>query len=297
MHVQAWVCYPNTVPGLAGPIVPSMMTGPTPAKDLTGSPYLIFGSSNATDYQAPGPSFVQFTLDNTWSPQPGDIIPPNTQAHCCIIATSQGVANVNDGGGATVGHFIPGNNLSPINICSDPHEGQTNITILPIPGGGHHRLRFGDFAFFCGTGGHKERAQIAVEVRAVEQARGVDPALLRVLRAGPWRDLPLRPAKSQPHGFGLRKNPHRLTGHLATLIGEAENFTEDRIEKVDGRPGENRRGQRIGLTLPHGGLQSLLLELELDGTEPVGTVHALDVVQTGSSNRQGGIRIGAVVVP
>jgi len=56
LHVQAWVCYPNTVPGLAGPLVPSMMTGPTPAKDLTGSPASIFGSTQVGDYRSPGPA-------------------------------------------------------------------------------------------------------------------------------------------------------------------------------------------------------------------------------------------------
>jgi len=106
MHVQAWVCYPSTVAGRAGPLVASMKSGPTPAKDLTGSPAPIFGSSQVGDYQSPGPSYTQFTLDHPWSPQQADIIPPNTDAHCCILATCQGIADVNDGGGASVGLFV-----------------------------------------------------------------------------------------------------------------------------------------------------------------------------------------------
>jgi hypothetical protein len=88
LHVQAWVCYPSSVPGGAGTVVSSMMTGLTPALDLTASPAVIFGSSDPLDYMAAkNPSYTLFTLNNTWSPQQADIIPPNTDAHCCILAT------------------------------------------------------------------------------------------------------------------------------------------------------------------------------------------------------------------
>lgn len=112
-HVQAWVCYPSTMAGAAGALVPSMLTGPTPAKDLTANPQVLFGSGQVGDYQNPATAYFQFTLDNPWTPTAQDIIPPNTTAHCCIIATCQGLADVIDGSGVPVGTFIPGNNLSP----------------------------------------------------------------------------------------------------------------------------------------------------------------------------------------
>jgi hypothetical protein len=245
LHVQAWVCYPNTVPGRAGPLVSSMMVGPTPTKDLTGSPVPIFGSGQVSDYQSPGPSYTQFTLDNPWSPQSGDIIPPNTDAHCCILATCQGLADVNNEGGVQVGLFVPGTNLSPIDICSDPHEGQTNITILPLSG--HHRrggLLLGDFAFLSGSANPEQRAQVVLEVTPLAQPNGIDPAVLRVLKAGPWKGLPLRPATSNPRGLGLRKNGHKCEGLLAKIICEAEEFFEDLIEVIEGRPDGDHRGRR-----------------------------------------------------
>jgi len=299
LHVQAWVCYPNTVPGLAGPLVPSMMTGPTPAKDLTGSPASIFGSTQVGDYRSPGPAYKQFTLDNPWSPKQGDIIPPNTEAHCCILATCQGVADVNNEGGVQVGLFVPGSNLSPIDVCSDPHEGQTNITILPISGHGRRqgRLLLSDFAFLSGTANRAERTQALVEVTPLAQQNGIDPAVLRVLNAGPWSGLPLRPATSAPRGLGLRKNHHGFEASLAKIICEAEEFIEDLIEIVEGRPYGDRRGRRIKLTLPPRGLQPLLMQIEFDAGETPGTVHVFDVVQTDTSGRRGGIRVGAVVVP
>ena len=298
LHVQAWVCYPNTVPGRAGPLVPSMMSGPTPAKDLTGSPVTIFGSAQSGDYQSPGPSYTQFTLDNSWSPQAGDIIPPNTDAHCCILATCQGIADVNNEGGVQVGLFVPGANLLPIDICSDPHEGQTNITILPLSG--HHRrggLLLGDFAFLAGAANRDTRAQIAVEVRSLAQPNGIEPGVLRVLQAGPWKSLPLRPAVSEPRGLGLRKNNHKCEGWLAKIICEAEEFFEDLIELVEGRPDDDRRGRLIKLTLPPNGIQPLLMQTEIDASEPTGTVHVFDIVETEASGRRGGIRVATIVVP
>jgi hypothetical protein len=140
-----------------------------------------------SDYRNPGPSYTQFTPDNTWSPQQADIIPPNTDAHCCILATCQGIADVNNESGVQVGLFVPGTDLSPIDICSDPHEGQTNITILPISGRGMRRgeLLLGDFAFLSGAANREERSQVVVEVTPLAQPNGIDPAVLRVLKAGP----------------------------------------------------------------------------------------------------------------
>ena len=69
------------------------------------------------------------------------------------------------------------------------------------------------------------------------------------------------------------------------------------IEAVEGRPDDDRRGRRINLTLRPHGLQPLLLQMELDASEPPGSVHVFDIVQTETSSRRGGIRVGAVIVP
>jgi hypothetical protein len=40
-----------------------------------------------------------------------------------------------------------------------------------------------------------------------------------------------------------------------------------------------------------------IAKIEIDGGEPVGTVHVFDIVQTETSGQRGGIRVGAVVIP
>jgi hypothetical protein len=131
-----------------------------------------------------------------------------------------------------------------------------------------------------------------------DATRAVDPAVLRVLKAGPWSNLPLLPATSAPLGLGLRKNRHSCEGWLARIVCEAEELIEDLIEVVEGRPDEDgRRGRRIKLSFPPHGLQSLLMQTELDASEPPGTVHVFDIVQTEASGRRGGIRVATVAVP
>jgi hypothetical protein len=291
LHVQAWICYPNTVAGRAGPLVASMKTGPTPAKDLTASPQKIFGTGEVLDYQnpvqPPGPVYAQFTLDNPWKPQQADIIPPNVHAHCCIMATCQGLADVNNPTGPVpVGLFVPGTDLSQIDICSEPHEAQRNISILPITHGMIRRgTLLGDFGFLSGGVAGEERARVVVEVMPLAQPDRINPVILGVLQAGPWSGLPLRAARSGPRRLVLHKNPHLFEGWLATIISDAEEFIED----PDGR--------RVTLALPPNGLQPMLLQMELDESEAPGTVHVFDIVQTDPSGRRGGIRVGAVVVP
>ncbi len=107
----------------------------------------------------------------------------------------------------------------------------------------------------------------------------------------------MQPATSDPRDFGLHKYSPRCEGYLAEIICEAEECFEDLIETVEGRPDCERHGRRIKLNLPPNGLQPLLLQIEIDGGEPVGTVHVFDIVQTETSGRRGGIRVGAVVIP
>jgi len=168
---------------------------------------------------------------------------------------------------------------------------------MPIHGIGRGGLLLGDFGFLSGGVAGRERARVVVEVTPLVQPNGIDPAVLRVLQAGPWSGLPLQPATLDPRGLGLRKNRHRCEGWLGTIVCEAEEFIEDLIAMVEGRPDHDRRGRRITLTLPPNGLQPMLLQTELDASETPGTVHVFDIVQTDPSGRRGGIRVGAVVVP
>jgi hypothetical protein len=307
-HVQAWVCYPNTMPGRADAslIVFSMQPahgGQPPSLDLTGSPQVIFGSAQVFDYQNPADgTYHQFSLAPVWTPSDQDILPPNTTAHVCIVGTSQGIADVN-GAADPVGLFVPNNNdLSGIDICTDPHQGQTNITIVPIsggqikPGGGLH-----EFGFLSGAAVRDRRAQVTVEIRPVRQGNEVDPAVLKVLRSGPYAKLAFRPAAAPPRTLRLRRSTHECKGWLARIVCEAEEILEDAVEAVEGLVGwghdDDRHGRRLKLTLPPKGLQPLVLQTDLDTSEAPGSVHVFDIVQTDADGRRGGIRVGAVIVP
>jgi hypothetical protein len=303
-HVQAWVCYPNTVPGRASTslIVDSMQPAlgrVPPALDLTGSPAVLFGSSQVSDYQSPGVSYQLFNLTPTWTPTTADILPPNTTAHCCIVATCQGIEDVN-GDAIPVGLFVPvpANDLSGIDICNDPHEGQTNITIFPIAKKGQIRGLEGGFAFLSGAANREVRKQVTVEVQPVIQGGEVDPAVLRVLKSGPWGSLPLKPATKPPKAISLRKNTHHCEGWLAKIICEAEEIVEEVIEAVERLLGVGGKwpGHRLKLTLPPNGMQPLVFQAEVDADEDPGTVHVFDIQQTDETGERGGIRVGVVVV-
>jgi hypothetical protein len=92
----------------------------------------------------------------------------------------------------------------------------------------------------------------------------------------------------------LSKNDYQCEGWLAQLIREAEEIVEEVIEDIE-HP--FRRSSRLRLSLPPKGVQPLLLELELDADLPVGSVQALDITQTESTGKRGGIRVGVIVVP
>jgi len=298
-HVQAWVCYPNTVPGLADSslIVHSMQPvngGQPPFLDLTSNPQALAGSFNPGDYQNPGTgSYKLFNLTPSWTPSAQDIISPNTTAHCCIIATSEGTADGND-----VGLFVNNNNLAAIDICTDPHQAQRNITILPVSG---KKAGLHEFGFLSGAARREERTRVTVEIQPVRQGKEVEPAVLRVLRSGPYGTLPLRPAASAPRQLRLRQSPHAHEGWLGRIIYEAEEILEEVVEAIERLAGwehrDDRHGRRLRLTMPPKGLQPLLFQADLDTGEAPGSVHVFDIVQTDANGRRGGIRVGAVVVP
>jgi hypothetical protein len=95
---------------------------------------------------------------------------------------------VSNSGGVEVGLFFPGTNLSQIDTCSEPHEGQTNITILPIKSG-MRGLLLGDFGFLSGgvAGGGAGAAGAAERDRPGRAPRSAGGSLERPTAAPPPR--------------------------------------------------------------------------------------------------------------
>ena len=309
--IQAWVCYPNTMPGLASGnlIVPSMAASPPtltyPADKLLYVPPPQF--QDAAD--DPDALTAWQSLGPVWHPGSEDLVPPNPRTHACIIANSQGIAfwDLENPGSTGPNENLPvgvavGNDLSEINICAEPHQGQVNIAIVPVSIGMIRNGGIPNFGFLAGLAGSRERGRVAIDVVPVDQATAVDPAVLRVLRTGPHASLDLQPASLPPIRTALRGNPHRCTGHLAGLVREAEEIVEDVVDDIERLLGHSdsrrARGTRLRLALPPSGTQPLLFEAELDrGSEP-GAVSVFDLVQTaeGTGDR-GAIRIALVAVP
>ncbi len=305
--VQAWACYPSPTSGTsaASLVLPSMQSSnPT----WTGQQPIVGADpvSNPGDYQTTdGLSFAYYlaSLSPTWTPTSGDLVPPNTAAHCCIIANSAGVYDAQSDGnsgylGYGAGSPIPNNAelASLINICNFPYQGQLNIAIVPLPIG---QIRTGsslvrEFGFLAAGLRTDRPTQAVLEVTSVRQLGQVDPAVLRVLKAGPHRDLFLQPASSGLKGLRLSKNNYECQGHLARLILEAEEIAEEVIEALE-HP--FRHTSRLRLKLPPKGVQPMLLRVELDASLPPGSVHTFDITQTDKSGKCGGIRVAAIVVP
>jgi hypothetical protein len=221
-------------------------------------------------------------LAPVWKPIPDDLVPPNQDGHVCIVANCAGIADVH-GDQALIGFTIPNDDLTKIDICNDPQQGQLNITILPVKK--HKRDTLSEqFGFLSGIADAGRGAQVVLDIVPLRQGTRVDAAVLSALQSGPFRDLSFRPVDTPLKRVALRKNPHECRGWLAKVIREAEAIVED--------------GTRLGLTLPPNGLQPLVFEAEMDPSEAPGTVHVFDVIQTDQNTGQrGGYRIAVVAVP
>jgi hypothetical protein len=311
-HVQAWATYPSPTPGTTSSalVVPSMLppnTNPSYPGTSGGQPIWLFQSPTATDYRntavtggnPPAHPYVQVTLSPQWTPQAGDLVPPNTTttAHCCLIASSEGLADATQVGNSVqspfppIGAFVQNDTqLGLIQICSTPQQGQRNLFIHPLAGG--MRRLVGQFGFLAASPSAEGRVEVVVEVRPLRQEGGIDPAVLQALEAGPYRDLDLQPAPTELKALRLRRNEHECEGHLAKLIREAEEIIE---EVIDNATHPFRDSCRLRLKLPPNGVQHLLLEAEME-EEPPGSVHTFDIIQT-EPGRRGGIRVAMIVVP
>lgn len=122
--IQAWACYPNTIPMAPGAfnvnaIVPSMNPS-NPNRSipptLPNPPAICFGGS--TDDPAPVTTGF-LNLAPVWKPTADDLLPPNQDGHVCIVANCAGIADVN-GDQAPIGFTIPNDDLTQIDIAIIP---------------------------------------------------------------------------------------------------------------------------------------------------------------------------------
>ncbi len=294
-NVQAWVCYPNTVAGGADPtlVVPSMQnnkfvsfTNPNPDSPV------VFGGGDYQDTTDVGFKWISLSA---WTPTEEDFLEQAVKGgHCCVIANSAGQSNYDEDehSGEPVGVNITDNSQlqSDVNICTNLWQGQRNIAIVPASVMGIRSP--GGFAFLSGAPRQTARSRTTVSVTAIDQGGQIDGVLHKVLANGPYGGLPLKPATSPPRSLRLAKHDHKWNGWLCKIIHEAEEVVEELLG-VELHPFGG--GHQLHMTLPPKGLQPLSLAVELDPTEPPGTVHAIEITQTDATGARGGIRAGIVV--
>ena len=304
---QAWVCYPNTVAGGtdANLVVPSMQNNQFASfsdPSLTSAPAVYNGMiGSGASYQqssGPTPSFQWISL-SSWTPTEEDFMEQGDNGgHCCMIANVSGAFDFNSESGffaSPVGQQIIENSelATSIDVCTDLYQGQRNIVIVPASSGGPMGIRIPPrFGFLAGTPRLKTSSRTTVAVTAIKQGSEVDPLLLKVLNSGPYAGLPLKPATLPPRSLRLARHECAWNGWLSKIIHEAEEIIEELLG-LDIHPFGG--GHRLHLSLPAQGLQPLRVELELDPTEPPGTVHSIEITQTDANGARGGIRAGIVV--
>ncbi|HLG65579.1 MAG TPA: hypothetical protein VKY19_26905 [Ktedonosporobacter sp.] len=300
-NVQAWVCYPNTVAGRADAslVVPSMQPPNKFASftDMTENAPMVFGGG---DYQDTGGVGFKWLSLSSWTPIAEDFLDQSMrEGHCCIIANAAGFADAefdkssNTWGGEQVGVVIANNNQlnNTINVCSSLYQGQRNIMIVNAPVGG--MIKTG-LTFLAGAPTHVTPTRMEITVTPINQHGQINPALLNILSSGRYAGLQLKPASSPPKSLRLVQHKHQWRGWLAKIIHEAEEILEELIG-LDEHPFGG--GHRLKLHVPPHGLQPLRVEIEVDPTEPLGTVHAVEITQTNANGARGGITLGVVVLP
>jgi hypothetical protein len=294
-NVQAWVCYPNTVPGQANTalVVPSMTNNAFAFfSDLTENAPIVFGDGTYQDTDA---AFAWISL-SPWTPTMEDFLDQGGGGHCCIIANAAGIADADlearPPSGDPVGTVITDNsqlnttiNHPGINVCSSLYQAQRNVVIVPAQQG---QISHG-FAFLSGLPRHERASTTTVSVTALDQGEKIDPILLKVLAGGPYAGMPLKAASTPPKSLRLARHDHRWNGWLCRIIHEAEEILEEIFAHSFGS------GHKLHLTLPPKGLQPLRVTAELDPSDAAGTVHSLEITQTDTNGVQGGIRVGIVV--
>jgi hypothetical protein len=284
-NVQAWVCYPNTVAGETdlALVVPSMQTQ---AASFAGDSSVV--SDSTTSYQQ-GDGFQWISL-SSWNPAPQDFMDQGSHGgHCCIIANAYGRGNGDDVGQPSIANS---DLQTQIRVCTDLYQGQRNIVIVPAPSGGHGGRTPPRFGFLSGAPGQRKSSKTTIAVNAIKQGAQVDPLLLSVLNSGPYAGLPLKPATLPPKSVRLARHDCQWNDWLSKIIHEAEEIIEELLG-LETHPFGG--GHQLHLSLPAQGLQPLRVDVELDPTEPPGTVHSIAITQTDANGARGGIRAGIVV--
>ena len=320
--IQAWVCYPNTLPGNQfnlNTVVPSMnanFPGSQSPPKWTGNQYITASLQPDVPDDYVGPAGSSATLPGllpAWTPIAADImnapagLQGQNEVHCCIVVTSSGTSDAS-GDTQPVGYQVPAPASAPdgVNVCGDGHAGQLNIQIIGIMPGGHMRHRPAGLAFLSGLAGRDVRkAEISVAVAQVAQNEHIDPSVLKFLKAGPYGKLPLKPSKTSPVSFGLMKNGHAMRhGWLSRFFKEIAEELEETVEEIDrmftgtSMPSPKLPQKSITVAVPSSGIYPLLFHAQFDPHEPVGSVHVFDVIQIDKqTGRRGGMRIAAVIVP
>jgi len=310
--VQAWVCYPNTVAGETDSslVVPSMQPSASmpngqfasffnPSKTTAPAVYNGMLGSGVSYQQATGPtpSFQWISL-TSWTPTPEDFMDQGEEGgHCCMIANVSGAFDYSSDTGffaSPVGEQIIANSelATSIDVCTDLYQGQRNIVIAGSSSGHSGRRIPPGFGFLSGAPREKASSKTTITVTAIKQGDQVDPVLLKVLNSGPYAGLPLKPAILPPKSLRLARHECGWNGWLCKIIHEAEEIIEELLD-LETHPFGG--GHLLHLSLPPQGLQPLRLEVELDPTEPPGTVHAIEITQTNANGARGGIRAGIVV--
>ena len=294
--VQAWVCYPNTVAGGTDQslVVSSMQPNKFASfsNPSTTSPTAVWNDMTYQQTSGPQPSFRWISL-TPWTPTSDDLMDPGENVHCCVIANASGLFDFSGERGIPVGTQIVANSelATYIDVCADLYQGQRNIVIVPASSGQGRRILPG-FGFLSGAPRQKTSLKTTVAVTAINQGSQVDPLLLKALNSGPYRGLPFKPATLPPASLRLARHECGWNGWLCKIIHEAEEILEELLGLATHPFGG---GHQLHLSLPPHGLQPLRVEVELDPTEPPGTVHSIEITQTDANGARGGIRAGIVV--
>lgn len=297
-NVQAWVCYPNTLPpgqATARLVVPSMQNNAFASfTDMAANPPLVFGGG---PYQDTANSAFKWISLSDWTPTQDDFLgQAGHEGHCCIIANAAGLSEAEEEGGTFIGDpvgvVITDNNQlqTDIDLCQSLYQGQRNIAIVQAP---VTQIRRG-LTFLSGAPAREMQSRTAVGVTAIDQAGRIDPVLITALSGGAYAGLALKPAASPPRSLRLTRHENQGNRWLGKIVREAEEIVEELLGPSIHPFGG---GHRLHLHLPPQGLQPLSVAIELEPGEAPGTVHAIDIIQTDANGARGGIRVGVVVMP
>lgn len=302
--VQATVCALNTITGFNSATILPSLTGP----NLNRLEFDNVGPFPNPNDIVIAPNGSQPIPLPQWTPTANDIhhfdnvpgaafdLPQKLTLHACVFANCLGSwPPVQTGQVTDDGQLFNWNSISN-NFCSDTHHGQHNTTL--------HRLanqRIMVVPFYAGMMGEGRLVPLKLTVAEVAQHGTVDPAILDAIQRAGLGGLPIAAATTPAKTAGIAEfrgvaerirhifeeigdEIHETFEHLRGNLG----FEDDETDDPAPRP---VREVRVVPTEAH----PLLLKVEFDAGEPVGTVHVFDVTQEDSSGTRGGYRLATVL--